>query len=742
MNNSKISEKEKQNISNIIQENQLPSDKYLLHLNKRFSKVQSNRNAEIIYNTGEPMRLNKGDKATLYKSFLNVRGQDQQTITLEKDFEHELLFVHYIPYDNVSNTGTGYATDKIFGMQRMSEYTQVPTEQNFELNYVKANLTTTFSASNLDMEYTPPFGAPAIMGVALKYTENPNNPPIDDMPTVQMLEFTTKTITVKAGNYTVEALANNIQNQLNGANFNNDEFQNLIFNNSQNPDSDYNNAVDGKITKKLNVPDRNSMGFSDINYIAESLRPQEIEPSPNEPIDVSNITNKVFWDLASVSRLKGRLNQFIIDDVNNTFATDKNKGKFGVNNIEYPIEYLDDARKSRDSTKIYDSCLIPHQITRNFKNPDSNNSLNLEKFQSFDGNSDFFGGLPDNAIAQVDYRRNWRAIEGDGADSFQITEINFGGGSTASRNMAPIQGVANPGTTSVNTIDNATAEMITSKRENDRIIGPNNINFTFGNNQINRFSFSDFHTSKKIPSYQYGIGQNNVPADPVSTGTNAGSQCTQMNVVSSLDNYGFSKYPIEATSGIMILSFDNGAKKATKKYKEILSKLQSTPTNDLQRRIAYQQALNIFEHDYYFENETEAIDSWRETLWFRLGFSYEQLGNIGDRREEYYTFYSQLQHNILKQTPEKVKTLGLMTHNEADFVFSSSMNMLGASIIPKSQTGVYQTFDTLNYIIGSDVSQKLEPVVVAQTDDPRRGSCRAGSRQPTVGPSEPPPPRL
>ncbi len=718
MSNQKITNKQQQQLQEVIQNNQLPSDKYLLHLNKKFSKVESNRNAEIIYNTGEPMRLNKGDKVTLFKSFLNIRGQDQQTITLEKDFEHELLFCHYVPYDVVSNTGTGYSSDQIFGMQRMSEYEQVPTEQNFLLDYKKEGFLTTFTASDLDGEYTPPFGSPAIMGVCLDYQESADTPPIDDMPSVQMLEFTTKTVIVKAGNYTVEALANNIQSQLNGSDFNRDEFQNLIFNESQNAGTDFNNLVDGAITKKLNVREETAMGYSDLSYISQSLREDEIKPSPAEPIDVASITNKVFWDLASVNRYKERLKQYV--ENNNEYTTAQNKGRFGVNVIEYPMTYEDDARKSRKAT-LYDSCLIPHQITKHYNaGAGVNVGTSLEKMVQLNGNRDAFN-LPDgDATCRVDFTRNWR--EGDpSSDAYSIRETSFSGGNSFM--FAPIMTNTTATTQPPNavTIDTDTVNMITSKLEKDRIIGPNNITFSFGNDSINRFSFSDLHTSKKIPSYQYGLGQNNKPAQAVSTGGNSGQQCTQMNIVADASNYQFNKYPIEATSGIMILSFDNTAKKATEKYKAILARLQSNfATNPLQKRIALQQALNIFEHDYYFQTQEDAKKSWNETLWARLGFSYEQLGKISNRQENYYSFFSQLQvktgGGLL---PEKSKTLGLMTHNEADFIFTASMNMLGASIVPKSQTGVYQTFDSLNYLVEGDIIQNTIPIITTQTQDPR-----------------------
>lgn len=718
MSNTNLSTKQQQEIQQALENNQLPSDKYLLHLNKKFSKVESNRNAEIIYNTGEPMRLNKGDKVTLYKSFLNVRGQDQQTITLEKDFEHELLFCHYIPYDVVSNTGTGYSSDQIYGMQRMSEYETVPAEADFSLEYRKQGFVTTFTASQYDGEYTPPFGSPAVMGLALGYQEDGDSPPIEGMPTVQLLEFTTKTVVVKAGNYTVEALANIIQNQLNGADFNRDEFQNLIFNESQNPDTDFNNLVDNAITKKLNVPQHSAMGYSDLTYIQDFLRADKIKPSPEEPVDIADVANKVFWDLASVGRYKARLKDFVEND--NEFRTTQNEERFGVNCIEYPMKYKDDARKSREST-LYDSCLIPHQMTRHFNQGGAVDAqFSLEKMLPINGDRDALS-LPDgDGSTRIDFTRNWRVLYPDLFIAEGLNERSFGGD-----NAVRFTPIADNTTATTNppqsvTIDQETFDMVTSKQEKDRIIGPNNINFTFGNDSVNRFSFSDFHTSKKIPSYQYGLGQNNVPAAPVSTGGNSGQQCTQMNIVSDSNDYGFNKYPIEATSGIMILSFDNAAKKATDKYKAILAKLQGTATNELQKRLALQQALSIFEHDYYFATDADAETSWNETLWARLGFTYEQLGKISNRQESYYSFFSSLQANAGGGVlPTKSKTLGLISHNEADFIFTASMNMLGASIVPKSQTGVYQTFDSMNYLVREKIGQEVQPSISTFTQDPR-----------------------
>ena len=74
-------------------------DKKLLHLNKSLGQVETNANNEVIYNLRDHIRLNRGDQVTLYKSFVNERGLNSNTISLQRDYEMNWKFLYSIPAD-------------------------------------------------------------------------------------------------------------------------------------------------------------------------------------------------------------------------------------------------------------------------------------------------------------------------------------------------------------------------------------------------------------------------------------------------------------------------------------------------------------------------------------------------------------------------------------------------------------------------------------------------------------------
>jgi hypothetical protein len=74
-------------------------DKKILHLNKSLGQIETNSNNEVIYNLRDHIRLNRGDQVSLYKSFVNERGLNAQTISLQQDYDTEWKFLYSIPAD-------------------------------------------------------------------------------------------------------------------------------------------------------------------------------------------------------------------------------------------------------------------------------------------------------------------------------------------------------------------------------------------------------------------------------------------------------------------------------------------------------------------------------------------------------------------------------------------------------------------------------------------------------------------
>lgn len=74
-------------------------EKKILHLNKSLGQIETNANNEVIYNLRDHIRLNRGDQVSLYKSFVNERGLNAQTMSLQRDYEMNWKFLYTIPGD-------------------------------------------------------------------------------------------------------------------------------------------------------------------------------------------------------------------------------------------------------------------------------------------------------------------------------------------------------------------------------------------------------------------------------------------------------------------------------------------------------------------------------------------------------------------------------------------------------------------------------------------------------------------
>jgi hypothetical protein len=106
-------------------------DKKILHLNKSLGQVETNANNEVIYNLRDHIRLNRGDQVTLYKSFVNERGLNAQTISLQQDYDTEWKFLYSIPADPKRLLG-----QNSFFYQEYVPYHNYPT---FKYNDIGAN---------------------------------------------------------------------------------------------------------------------------------------------------------------------------------------------------------------------------------------------------------------------------------------------------------------------------------------------------------------------------------------------------------------------------------------------------------------------------------------------------------------------------------------------------------------------------------------------------------------------------
>jgi hypothetical protein len=85
---------QEQQIINDLQQSNLGTEKILINVNGKVSR-NTNSNSRIQYNLKDPIKLNVGDKITLYQAFLNERGINESTISFEEDITETLRFLYY-----------------------------------------------------------------------------------------------------------------------------------------------------------------------------------------------------------------------------------------------------------------------------------------------------------------------------------------------------------------------------------------------------------------------------------------------------------------------------------------------------------------------------------------------------------------------------------------------------------------------------------------------------------------------
>ena len=277
--------------------------------------------------------------------------------------------------------------------------------------------------------------------------------------------------------------------------------------------------------------------------------------------------------------------------------------------------------------------------------------------------------------------------------------IRYVGGSTALsyQAMFPIKAFQYPGSDSLEPQRNVYA-------------GTSVAQLTFGDAVSNRFALSNFHEFYKLP---------NLTADASTTTGYGGQQATKFNNPFYNDligggastNNAFAQntnagcvYPIDSSSGVAINNFDFGLVKETQVYKDLVAEIQSIDgdTAELQQ-VLYKEKLiyDLFTKpfDQFFSTQSEAEAQWSKSLWSRLGFSYNQLGNVSQNLE-----------TIIAHGPElrkETKQLGIVTHNGFDYSKIVSSDGLGIGN-PSIHTGTpMQNYRLQSYFTGNALPGNL-----------------------------------
>ena len=653
---------------------QLPTDTYILSLNKKYAKVETNANNQLLYSLKNPIKLNPGDQVSLYKSYLNIRGLNSNTITIDQDYDIDIKTGLFIPASVKKSTTLG---NDFYEYGNWLEYHQVPDPQGVSIPYeegvgLKPDQATVQNV--LEGKYSfaeeGDFNSPYIGVKVLPFG--------DQFSTVIYKPVSiTANFKVNAGQYDVNALALEITNQLNGSQLTDAENQNIVYDGTSGSRG-YNEIFSrgGTFTKQFEVE------FEASTSEDSSLKNAGFnEYTSEKPIMGSfNRTQLAFLDLKKADE--------IITEIKAYLAGDRSKSAEEI--LKVDRQRPTNAPANREAVLAADNLLYPKLISNDgtqflgyTSGVDPTIKLNDVRYQIPDAAGNYTVKYTNTAALDIGWFTN--TFERTGG-SKPDEEVQIIGWSYATQDYWY-------GVISEHAFDPAQVpedkkpKMPQVRNETFRTYGTKSFNLVFNNE--NRFAFNNASEPFRIPSITGEVGGTQTPASAI------GNQASKFNSSQS------KSYPQEASSGNFILSFDNKLLQQSQKYKELLAE-QATHADTTAEYWLYEWALTMLPHDYFYDTIDEGSEAWDDSLWLRLGFSYNDLGNITPQLEKFNTPFEETDQSTM---------LGFITHNSYGSSLQIGMSGLGDSFTQDNKgSATIETFDEVGIMseITEAPSQTIE----------------------------------
>lgn len=772
----------------IVQQLQAPNEygteKLLINVNGQNSKIQSNKNSIVKYTLEQPVKLEIGDRVTLIESFVEERGLSIDTISFEEDVEEEIRFLYYIqgdcrntqngkgasPYNLTNcadqefqvfpNVYPDYA-DPSTNIDTSVAFTFLESSIAFQNPYCFPNRNYTSHAANETILSENDVLDGQICGANGQYyylvecfspfNEDPsgNNPfqwtASNSKVKIKQLGqnangvwfrpfYGSATIKIPAGNYSVSALSDLINTQLNGsaiANFPNiDKLQNKLYNQTND------------IASSVTIP-----YFSNLNTKStiDDITPDNIY---NPDVDIIGADThqpyqrrrgQMLAELYFNCKMTGnRLNFPIIRSVplvvpsvvdESTIPVYANGTSIALNDgsgvlHSGKLPYIEGGFTTISQQLPYSPFLnATGEADRYlFRTNGTNFYLHLDAFKTIYGSDDYKG-----YYYNKDYTDNNTFANGEwsphhfpnlqdifaqnlgekGKFYFQNNLVNYNVKNypeeqskdlTSRMYYTTKQDINDPKhlkfqcmfpvKSSGDSVDpTSDPSLAITNGTISQFAGTSSFELNYDTSSANRFSILNLHEPYKMAS--------RTPDNKSDTNV-GGQQATIFNTPTFLFNnqnvidisqIKFPKcgiYPIDSVGGIAVNNFSFSTVKNTKVYKDLVSTIQSLNTSNGDYQMAREKAIfDLFSKPYedFFESDTSAKQAWNSTLWSRLGFTYEQLGAVKNNLETIYTF-SKAQSDTgnfysAVTNPRYVKQLGIITHNAFDYTFIPSSSGLG-----------------------------------------------------------------
>ena len=215
-------------------------EKRIIHINKSFANVETNLNSKITYNLKNPLHLRRNDTVSLVKAMVGERGLSADTISFT---ETQTITMKGHIYTQANSRKYGnFGVDK----HLVQEFGYFPDK---DIALVK------------DIEKYGPTNEPIFLVRIIPTIKDKTAPKTDPENYYYYIVplSVSKSVVINPGNYTVAALASEVEMQLNGQQTLNNTFQNFVLGQQEKNKGFGGNFFDdewllGKITYKSIFP--------------------------------------------------------------------------------------------------------------------------------------------------------------------------------------------------------------------------------------------------------------------------------------------------------------------------------------------------------------------------------------------------------------------------------------------------------------------------------------------------------
>ena len=730
-------------ITEELEQKNIGVNKIILNINGKNSQLTTNKNSILKYSLNQPINLEVGDTISCIGAFVEEKGLSSNTISFEEDIEAEMRFMYYKQGDTgdelSNNTDVGFvAYPKMFPdafFQTSNDRTTLldnyllPVSKTYEsiVGDLGLNMTSGGVGYGYDSKNIPDVLQNITTGCngnyyylmeSVEYNEKIPTTSIRDFKNGKEIYmrpvYGSKTIKVPAGNYSVDSLSNIISAQLNGSlGKNNNEFSDALLDKLYNPngvnkDKMFSTYPYFKDLDDVDEPSQQTL----IGTCGEELG---FERRVDGFVKQINYSNDSYYEAWAFQNLFKELQPTGVNPTIDPLQRIKSGATFPNTNTQF----INTQNLVIDNPNtLYD--LLEADINYGNGKKNSHFYLNGKALKTFYETEDKWynlDGLKDNT-ADID---NFFFPASLTELCYNTTDLEYGFLPKFSTN--PTLPSTNPYYTSENRF--VTGEASINYQMIFPVKGLNVPNFgdpprqvfagtsiaqlSFNDNDTNRFALSNFHEFYKLP---------NLTADGSTTSGYGGQQSTKFNnpyynndgspigLTSNATNNNTSPvYPIDSSSGVAINNFDFALVKNTKIYKDLLAEIQSIDGDTASlKQVLYKEKLiyDLFTKpfDEFFNTKADAETAWSKSLWSRLGFSYNQLGDISSNLESYKGAGNQLNTDLVKHK-------GLITHNSFNYSMIVSSDGLGAGN-PNSATGTpMQNYRLQSYFNGNDLFNSI-----------------------------------